>query len=246
MILQTLTGSRTSYQLIWRFVKLNGEQCKEILKIGVPAAIHSSTYAISNILIQSALNSLGTMAVAGFLAAGSLEGLAAICAGTFHHTTLTVIAQNHGAGQNLRIKNGFFYCISTSMVMLLITGWGLYLFGQPLLYLFTNEPQVVELGLIRMKFLCTCIFICSLQECAFGALRGLGYSVISMVVPLVAICGFRFFWVLAIFPGNPTFANLMISFPISWGLSGVAGIIMLHWIWKHRIQPAGAPKIHSL
>ena len=235
LILQTLTRSRENYRLIWRFVKFNVPQCKEILKIGVPASVHSSTYAVSNILIQSALNSIGTMAVAGFLAAGSLESLAGICAATFHHTTLTVIAQNHGAGQLPRIKRGFFYCIGTSMTMLLITGWTLYLFGRPLLYLFTNEPQVVALGLIRMQFLCTCIFICSLQECAFGALRGLGYSFISMAVPLAAVCGFRLLWVLAIFPKNPTFANLMVSFPISWTLCGVSGMIMLHWIWNHRI-----------
>ncbi len=246
LILKTLTSSKESYQLIWRFVHFNPRQCKQILLIGVPASIHSSTYAVSNMIIQAALNGLGAMAVAGFLAAGSFDSLAATIAATFHYSTLTVVAQNHGAKQFDRIQTGFFYCLWTALSLLFIAGWALYLFGKPLLWMFTNDPEVVKWGLVRMQYLCTTIFLCSLQECAFAALRGLGYSIISMVIPVITICGFRFVWIFAIFPHDPTFANLMVSYPISWTLAGIAGLIMLHWIWKHKIRQDAPQKIHSL
>ncbi len=246
LILGTLTKSRESYQLIWRFIHFNGSQCKEILRIGIPAAIHSSTYAISNVMIQSSLNSLGAMAVAGALAAGTIEGIASTGAATAHHATLTVVAQNYGANQFRRIRTGFFYCLGVSIVLVGIIGWTLFGFGTQLLWFFTNEPQVVAFGLVRMKILYTTVFLCCLQECAFGALRGLGYSMTATAVPIVAVCGLRLLWVFLVFPQNPTFANLMVSYPITWGVAGIAGMILLHWIWNHRILPEAQKKYHTL
>lgn len=236
LVLQAMTKSREAYQLIWRYVQFNRQQLTAMLKIGVPAAIHSSTYVLSNLLIQSALNKLGSNTVAGFVAAGSLEGLAAMGAASFHLTTLTVIAQNHGAKQYQRIQSGFYYCAVLATLIIFGIGWGIFLLGEPLLWFFTNDPEVVASGLLRMKYLCTTLFICGVVETTFGALRGLGYSTSAMIIPIVTVCGFRFLWVLLVFPLAPTFSMLLVSYPLSWGLAGICGVLLLRWIWIHKIR----------
>ena len=183
----------------------------------------------SHLISQSSINSCGSVALAGSTAAISLEGIVYVGAYSYHQTVISFTGQNFGAKKYGRIRNSILYCMICSITINLLMGFGFYWAGQPLLAIYNPDPEVIAWGILRMKILFTTYFLCAIMDIVSGALRGLGHSILPAVVTMLGVCVLRVFWTLFIFPLDPTMENLMLSYPISWGLTAaVNGAILLY------------------
>ena len=237
LILRVLTSTRACYGLNWKLLRIDWKQCKEILKIGVPASIQSSAFAVSNITIQSSINTFGAYALAGSTACATIEGMVYTGSGTFHQAALSFVAQNYGGKKYDRIKKILFLSILLGCASTFLCGNTLLLFGKPLMHFFTDNEQVISWGYQRMQLMFTVYFLCGFMDAASGCLRGLGYSFTSMFICVVGVCSIRLFWVLAIFPLHRTFPMLFACYPITWGMAGLLASLLLWWLWKNRLAP---------
>lgn len=193
----------------------------EMLVIGLPSGIQSSFFSISNMTIQSAVNSFGDVVMSANTAAGNLEGFVYVGMNSIHQATLNFTGQNYGAKKYDNIKKTLIY----SLILVLVIGESMgilfYLLGPWLLQLYTDSSEVISYALNRMQFVCALYALCGLMDILVGSMRGLGYSFIPMIVSLLGVCAFRVFWVKVIFAKNPTLTSLYISYPISWVITGL-------------------------
>ncbi len=232
LITNTLLKTQDSYKLDWKKLRLHRSAFKEILKIGIPAGLQSSCYAVSNMLIQSSINSFGSHAIAGQTAALQLEGIVYVASYAYHQTAISFVAQNLGGHKFKRILKSLYGCFSCSAAGCLLLGWGFYCFGETLLAVFNPDPEVIRWGLIRMQYLFTIYFICGIMDTATGALRGLGHSLLSAVICLLGVCGLRIAWVKFVFPHDPEMGTLLLSYPVSWALVATAACVALAVVYR--------------
>ena len=254
LTMAVLVSARDSSRLVWKKIRIHGSVFKEMLRIGLPAGIQGSLFSVSNIVIQSSINSFGALAIAGNTAALNLEGLVYVANSSFYYTAISFVGQNHGAQKYKRIGRCIFDCLLCSFLISCTTGMLFYIFGEPLLKIYNPDPEVIKWGMIRMKILFTTYFLCSCMDTISGSLRGLGHSVKPTIVTLLGVCFFRIFWVFWIFPHYRTMENLMISYPVSWGMVSLINGIMLfvvvrclfhHAVQDHPHKGYGMLKIHS-
>ena len=232
LILRTLLKARETYGITLREMRIDWEIFLEILKIGVPAGIQSSCFAVSNMIIQSSINSFGPLAMAGTTAVLGLEGIVYVGSYAFHQTAITFVAQNLGGRKYKRILKSLYSCFLCSMLANAVLGWGLYLFGYQVMTIFNPNPDVIVWGVLRMKILFTTYFLCGVMDVASGGLRGLGYSFSSATISFLGACAFRAWWVLAVFPHHRTMENLLLSYPISWLLVSTVSCAMLFFVYR--------------
>ena len=232
LILHALCKNEGEIRLNLKKLKINPGIIKEMLWIGIPAGIQGSCFSLSNMLIQSSINSFGDLAMAGMTAALGLEGIAYVGANAFHYTAISFVAQNLGGQHYKRILRSSYLCYLGGAVTTAIIGWAFYLSGDFFLSLYNPDPRVIEWGILRMKIMFTTYFICGFMDAATGCLRGLGESVISTIICLSGACGFRIFWVLCIFPKYKTMECLLYSYPISWGLVAIVATIVLAIVYR--------------
>lgn len=232
LIVRTLLLTDKSYRLDLKQLKFNSKIFREILKIGIPAGIQSSCFALSNMTIQSSINSFGPLAMAGTTAVLGFEGIVYVGSFAFHQTAISFVAQNLGGRKYKRILKSLYCCFICAVTCGVVLGWGFYLFGREILAIFTPDPDVIAWGLLRMKIIFTTYWLCGLMDVSSGGLRGMGYSLISALVVLLGVCVFRIWWVMVIFPRDPTMENLMISYPVSWLLVAVIGCALLFFFYR--------------
>ena len=214
-------------------LKIHRTEFFQMLKIGIPAGINSSLFSLSNVIIQSAVNSFNSsIIVAGNSVGSSLEGFVFTAMNSFHHSALTFSGQNIGAKKYDRLSKGIFICIGCVTVAGLVTGLGLLLLGEPLSYLYNKNPQVIYYAIFRMSIICPTYFICGIMDVINGSLRGLGHSMRPMLISLITVCGLRVFFVLYIFPYFRNLAFLYISWPVSWTISIIFQSILLVYFVK--------------
>ncbi|MBQ7321702.1 MAG: MATE family efflux transporter [Clostridia bacterium] len=188
-----------------------------ILRIGIPAGIQGMAFSISNVLIQSSVNSFGETAMAGNTAGSNLDGFIYIALNALYHAALTFTGQNVGAKKWERLNRVLFNCAAIVLVLGLVMGFGIYLLGEPLLTIYApGEPEVIEWGMIRLKYLATTYFLCGLMEVGCGMLRGIGQSFTSMIISLTGTCAMRVIWIFTIFALNHTMPTLYLSYPVTW------------------------------
>ncbi len=235
LVARTLMNANDSSRLVWKKVHLHWESLKEMLKVGLPAGIQGSLFSISNITIQSSVNSFGWQAIAGNTAAMSLEGIVYVASSSYYYTAISFTGQNHGAGKLDRIIKSIFYCIICTVVTTAAMSGTCLLFGNELLRFYNPDANVIEWGLLRMKILFSTYFMCGVMDALSGSLRGLGHSLKPMLVIMLGVCGLRIFWVFSIFPLHRTMTSLMISYPVSWMLvCSINGAIL--WYICRRMQ----------
>ncbi|MBQ9336828.1 MAG: MATE family efflux transporter [Lentisphaeria bacterium] len=244
LIVWTLTRLRDSSRLFLNKIRFHGEIFRDMLKIGVPAGVQGSLFGISNMLIQSTINSFGSKAMAGSAATGSLEGLVYTAFITYYHSVVSFVGQNHGAKKYKRIVRSIFICIGLTALTAIVVGWGIYLPGNDLLAIFNPDPEVIRWGMIRLKYLVTMYFLCAIMEVISGALRGLGHSLIPMIVTLLGACVFRIFWVVWVFPHYKTMENLLLSYGVSWVLVCLVNGTILYLICRKLFRDAAHPIHH--
>lgn len=222
LILFALFKSNECYQLKFNKLKINKKALIEITKIGLPAGIQSSIFSISNVLIQSSINKFGPIVMNGNSAASSVEGFVYTAMNSVYHAALAFMGQNVGAKKVKNIKKVTIYSLIIVCIVSMTLGGILFLSGQHVLKIYTDVPKEIEVGFIRLHYLCLPYFLCGIMDVMVGCLRGLGYSTLPMIVSIVGVCGFRIFWILGIFYNYTDFQNvedlnmLYISYPISW------------------------------
>lgn len=191
-------------------------QCfKKIMKIGLPTGLQSAVFSTANILIQSAINSLGTIVIAASSAAFNIELFAYYVFNSFSQACTTFVGQNYGAGQIKRCKKTLFLCIIEDFIASATVIIIVLLSGKLLLTLFTNDPRVIDIGYTRLLIILSAYIFSMLYENMSGYLRGFGISLLPAALTIVGICVVRIFWIYTIFPIYNTFASIMVAYPVS-------------------------------
>lgn len=238
LVLRALAGARDCTRLYRKFVRFYGPSVKEILRIGIPAGVQSSVFGISNVIIQSTINSFGTDVMAGNAAAVSIESVVYVASSAFYYTVMSFVGQNHGAKKYKRIVRSIFCCLILSMASSALLGWTAYLTGPYTLPLYNPDPEVVRQGLIRLNYVVTTYFIAAAMDIAGGALRGLGRSLTPMIVSVIGICAFRIFWVVCILPFRRDMDTLLVSYPVSWVLVLAVNGTILFFVCRQLFRDA--------
>ncbi len=197
-------------------LKLHKDKVVRIVRVGLPAGFQGAIFSISNVLIQSSVNSFGSIAVAGNTATSSLEGFIYNAMNAFHQTALSFTGQNMGAKNLQRVKKILQICLMcVAITGLLMGSMGLF-FGKELLGIYSDDSNVIAFGYRRMVVIFSTYFLCGTMDVMVGSLRGMGYSIMPMIVSLLGACGLRIIWIFSIFKMNHTPEVLYISYPVSW------------------------------
>lgn len=190
-----------------------------IVRIGLPAGVQGAIFSVSNVLIQSSVNSFGSIAMAGNTAAANVEGFVYTSMNAMHQTAVSFTSQNLGGRHYDRIKKALLECLVIVTLIGLIMGNGAAYFGKEILGIYSSDKEVIGYGMLRLGIICTSYFLCGAMDTMVGAIRGLGYSVMPMLVSLIGACGLRVVWIMTVFQWEHSLLSLYISYPISWGIT---------------------------
>ncbi len=218
-VLMVITLARRNDILKLDFKKLHihRQEFLKIVKIGLPSGLQSSVFSFSNVIIQSSVNSFGAVAMAGNAAAQNIEGFVYVTMNAFHQTSLNYTGQNIGAKKPKRILKAFIINSICVTAISLIVISVVFAFKTQLLSLYiTDSPASIDFGIKRMSYICLFYFLCGIYETVNGAVRGMGYSFVSMIIAVSGVCGVRIVWIFTIFKAYHTLDSLYISYPISW------------------------------
>lgn len=193
---------------------------KDICRVGIPAGLQASVFAIANVTIQASVNSMGDIVMAGSGAAANINGFVYTTGNAFYHSCMTFTSQNYGAGKPERVDRVYRWCVLFGMAFPLVLGGSACLFGPQVLSLYSNDPVVIAAGMHRLLLASGFNFLAGFMDATSGVLRGLGRSMLPMVVSLVGSCGVRIAWVFTVFPIYRTPQALFVCMPISWAVTG--------------------------
>lgn len=208
-------------------LRIDGKVFAKIMQIGLPAGIQSAVFAVANIVIQGAINSLGTVVIAASSAAFNIEIIAYNVMNSFSQACTTFVGQNFGANKIDRCKKTLFLCLiedaiasGTAIFIVLIT-------GKFLLSIFNNDPEVIEIGYTRLVIIFIAYIFSMLYEVMSGYLRGFGFSLVPAILTTVGVCVLRIIWINTVFPANRTFVTIMTAYPVSLSTTAVLIFIAL-------------------
>lgn len=225
LIVRCLMRSEGCFQLCLNKLHMNWEKFGKVAAIGLPAGIQGSLFSISNVLIQSSVNSFGSVAMAGNTAGSNVEGFIYTAMNSVHQTAVSFTGQNLGGKRYDRINKILLECLIFVTVIGLVMGNGAVFLGNHILGFYSPDPQVISYGMQRMRVICTFYCICGIMDVLVGSIRGLGYAVMPMIVSLLGACAFRIVWIYTIFKWSRTLHTLYISYPVSWSLTAFAHMV---------------------
>ncbi len=197
-------------------LRIYGKELLDMLKIGLPAGLQGSVFSISNVIIQSSINSFGSITMAGSAAANSLEGFVYTSMNAVYQAGLTFTGQNVGAKQYKRINTICAQSLIIVTVVGIVGGIGVYLLGEPLVGIYDSNPTVISEGLKRLGIISVTYFICGAMDLMVGMMRGMGKSLMPMIVTVVGVCGVRIVWIYTVFAYYHSLFWLYVSYPVSW------------------------------
>lgn len=234
LIIRCLCREQAMYRLFLGKIKFYGHALKRILNIGIPSGIYGTVFSLSNVVIQSSVNSFGATVMAGNAAAMNIEGFVYMAMNAFHQTAISFVSQNYGAGKIKRIWKISLLSQICVIVTGIVLGQLTVLLGSQLLGIYSSEKLVIEAGLIRLKYICGPYFLCGMMDVMVGILRGLGRSVIPTIVSMLGACGLRLVWIFTIFAEEKyhTTRMLYLSYPLSWGITTLVHIICFLIVWR--------------
>ncbi len=251
LVVGCLMRDQGPLRLELRKLRLEKRVVRRILQVGLPAGFQGIVFSLSNVVIQSSINSFGSTAIiAGSSASANIEGFVYVSMNSFYQTDLTFTSQNYGAGECRRVDRSLLLCQMYSMVFGLVLGNLAVFFGHPLASIYApGEEDVIAQAMLRLKYVCSLYCLCGVMDVMVGALRGLGYSVVPMIVSMVGACGTRLIWVATIFQVYHTPEVLYSSYPVSWTITAAVHIAFFFFIRKkayvkcgiHGIRPDGKP-----
>ena len=236
MVLTCLMRTQGPTQLVLRECRVDWKSAKEMIRIGLPAGLQGSLFSISNVMIQSSVNSFESIVMAGNGVACNIEGFVYVAMNAQYQADMTFASQNYGAGKPERVKKTLGCCLCTVAAIGLAMGLLIRLFGAQLMGLYNSNPDVITAGLNRMDVILPTYFLCGMMDVMVGHLRGIGYSVMPMIVSLVGVCAFRIVWILTVFASNHTQQILYMSYPITWSITFAAHMLCYLLIARKKLD----------
>lgn len=237
LIIVCMLRSDGAIRFIPRQMHINWNKLKSIVKIGLPAGLQNLLFSISNVLIQSAVNSFGSAMVAGSSAASNIENFLGTTMNAYYNAAITFTGQSMGAKKYDRIDAIAKICTALIFGTWIILGGASLLLGRQLLGIFTSDPEVIDLGLLRLKVMMVAYFTCGTMNVFPGLTRAMGYSVLPMICTLVGACFMRIVWLITIFSWHPTVIMLFACYPVTWALAGL-GQVGSFFYARHQVRKA--------
>ena len=222
LVINCLYSTKSSYQLRFSKLKIERDYMIQIFQVGVPAGIQSTVINFSNALLQSSVNSFGSVAMAGYTAANNVLGFLYVSVNSITQACMSFTSQNYAVGKHKRMDRVLIDCMVLSISVALILGGGAYLFGTYILNIYTSDADVIKCGLEILSITTVPYFFCGIMDLFPGALRGMGYSTIPMILSIIGTVGIRILWIFVFFPMHRSLYFLFISYPGSW----IATIVM--------------------
>lgn len=234
LVVRCLILEQGGIHLELKELRIHKDKFIRILQIGLPAGFQGTVFSLSNVVIQSAINSFGAVVVAGNSAASNIEGFVYMAMNAFYQATISFTSQNFGAKQYKRINKilfvGELYVIITGLVL----GNLAVFFGKELLGIYSSSEEVIQTGMVRLRIIGTTYALCGIMDVLVGALRGIGYSIMPMIVSLVGACGLRLIWIATVFqiPAYHSQTTIYMSYPITWTIT--LTVHALCFLWARR------------
>lgn len=227
LIVRCMRKGQGSIRLEWKKMRIYREKFWKILKIGLPASFQGMIFSISNVIIQSSVNSFGKVVVAGNSAAANIEGFVYVSMNAFYQAAISFTSQNVGAARYERVNKILYRAqLCVFVVGLVLGNIGVFL-GYPLLSMYTSSQAVMDAGMKRMEVILKTYALCGMMDVMVGSLRGLGYSIMPMLVSLIGACGLRLLWIFTFFQQEPfhTTTSLYMTYPVSWSITFLTHVI---------------------
>ena len=234
LVLRCMVKDTGPLHLDLKKMRLHPSALSQILRIGLPAGFQGILFSLSNVVIQSSVNTFGEVTMAGNSAAANIEQFVYVSMNAMYQATISFVSQNYGAGNYHRIRKIVIRAQCCVLVVGVVLGNAATLAGRVLLSIYTTSPAVIDAGLIRMRIVCTTYAVCGMMDVMVGGLRGIGYSVMPMLVSLVGACGLRLLWIATIFqlPQFHTIQMLYWSYPVSWTITVAVHVLCFLWALK--------------
>ena len=236
LVLRCLYRSEGSYQLRFSKLTIKSAYLKPIFQVGIPAGIQSTVINFSNALLQSSVNSFGSTAMAGYTAANNVLGFLYVSVNAITQACMSFTSQNYGVGKYKRMDRVLFDCLILTVGVAGVLGGGAYLFGAQIMRIYTQDPKVIACGLEILAITTVPYFLCGIMDLFPGALRGMGYSAVPMILSVIGTVGTRIFWIFAAFPQHRSLYFLFISYPGSWAATIVMQVICFYFVRKRCIN----------
>ena len=231
MVFIYLLRTDTACRITRKTLRISKKELIMIMKVGLPSGIQGSVFSISNVLIQSSVNSFGSAAMDGNTASGNLEGFIYTAMNSVAQAAMSFVSQNYGAGNFERIKKTVRQCVLLAVCTGLVLSTLAAIFSHPLLSMYIKKGETAEtamsVGVLRLSVIATTYFLCGIMDTLSCSVRGIGHSTVSMVVSLIGACAFRVLWIYTAFAASRSLLTLYLSYPISWALTDVAHLICL-------------------
>lgn len=209
-----------------RKLRISGNELLHIMKVGLPAGIQGSVFSISNVLIQSSINSFGPTVMDANAAASNIDSFVYTAMNGVSQATLAFVSQNYGAAKFKRIKSSVFQTISITFVLGAVLGVLFNIFAEQLIWIYNGDPTVISYGKTRLLIICLPYFLCGIMDVFAGAMRGIGKSTTAMIISLLGACVFRIIWIYTVFSAFRSIECLYLSYPVSWALTDLCYVII--------------------
>ena len=233
LVLSCLYTSNTSYRLYFSKLGIKTQYLKQIFQVGIPAGIQSTVINLSNALLQSSVNSFGSVAMAGYTAANNIFGFLYMSVNAVTQSCMSFTSQNYGVKKLKRMDRVLLDCMILSVGVTLTLGCGAYFFGPELLKIYTSDADVIRCGVEVLAFTTVPYFCCGIMDLLPGALRGMGYSGVPMILSIIGTVGTRIVWIFGLFPAHRSLSFLFISYPVSWILTILMQAVCFCFVRKH-------------
>ena len=237
-----MTRLQNACRLSFRRLALRKNQLIRILRHGVPAGIQSSLFSFSNVLIQSTINSFGSVVIAGSTAAANLEGFGWTAINAPDTASMAFVGQNYGAKNLRRIPKAVLVCLCYVLIFWAAVDGAILLFREPLVRLYLpDSPDAAQEAFSRMTLVVGTYFICGFMGVLSSAIRGMGASLLPTLVSIGGICGIRVLWIAFVVPHSPSLRTLMTSYPVSWTATLIVDLVILIVLFKRRKREVDPP-----
>ena len=233
-IVLCLVADDSAIRIEFKNLKFHKDCIKETLKVGIPTGLNGMTFSLSNIAVQSAVNSLGGGVMAAFAATNNIQGFLYVICNAFYSAALTFSSQNYGAGKLDRIKK----VIYTNMLFIVVLGSIIsgvaFVFARNLLSIYITDPAIIEIGVICAKYIWLPVFLCGIMEMYLAGVRSMGYSTLPMIMSVFGTCGLRILWVYTVFGAFHTVGSLFAVYSISWATTACAHAVCFYIIFAKK------------
>lgn len=233
LVIRCLVKNDGMVRLYLKRLRIVPDKLFKMIRIGVPAGLQGAMFSISNVLIQSAINSFGSIAVAGNTAASNIEGFIYTAMNALHQGAVSFTGQNYGARKIKRIAKIAFICEGMVVVAGILLSVIVLIFKEPLISLYYDGAEVIAYGADRLQVICSTYFLCGMMDVMVGILRGMGYAIAPMIVSLTGVCVFRVIWIYTVFSKFRSLEVLYYSYPVTWTITFVIQLIMFLVIYHH-------------